>query len=393
MLRLSILALGLVGAISESPPADAQALAGTEPPTAAHNPLTGEAPIKSEFVLSKMLQPSWGKGEIAPSAAPDVVGAFRFQCNAGQLLYDDPIVYPGQPGKSHLHQFYGNLHANFASTYKSLRTSGNSTCGGAVNRSGYWQPAMLDGKGNAVRPLYTTIYYKRRPSSDPVCSDRNNRAYQGKCVPLPNGLKFIFGYDMLTKSAPTGSFDWICVSHGEPVNNAVFPTLKNLADSGICGVGMEIWSRGHSPTCWNGKDLDSPNHRSHVSYAKRSLDTGQPRCDAEHPYVIADFQLSSAYKIMPGDDIRLWSLSSDAMAGKEAGASFHADFFMAWDPEAHAIWEGPDGCIERMLNCSGGDMGNGLQIIDAWARGDDGPHLVPLSSIPAIPMAAHSQSE
>ena len=26
----------------------------------------------------------------------------------GQLKADDPIVYPGQPGRSHLHQFFGN---------------------------------------------------------------------------------------------------------------------------------------------------------------------------------------------------------------------------------------------------------------------------------------------
>ena len=46
------------------------------------------------------------------SAAPDVVGAFRFVCTAGQVLKDDPIVYPGQPGASHIHQFYGNTSAN-----------------------------------------------------------------------------------------------------------------------------------------------------------------------------------------------------------------------------------------------------------------------------------------
>jgi hypothetical protein len=382
MFRRSILALGvLAGAFSQGPPAAAQAQSTPDP-------LTGETPIKSEFALSTMLQPSWGEGKIAPSAAPDVVGAFRFQCNPGQLLYDDPIVYPNQPGKSHLHQFYGNLDADAASTYRSLRTKGNSSCGGAVNRSGYWQPAMLDGKGSVVLPVFTSIYYKRRPRTDPVCHDRKHWAYQGICVPLPNGLKFIFGYDMLTKSAPTGSFDWICVKDGQPVGSA-FPTLKKLADAGHCQAGMEIWSRGHSPTCWNGKDLDSPNHRTHVAYAQRDMNSGQLRCGGKHPYVIADFQLSSAYKIMPGDDIRLWSLSSDAMVGKDAGASFHADFFMAWDPEAHAMWEGPDGCIERMLNCSGGDMGNGLQIIDAWARGDEGPRLVPLSSIPGHQMAAH----
>ena len=73
------------------------------------------------------------------SAAPDVVGAFRFVCSAGQVLNDDPIVYPGQPGKSHAHQFYGNTSANASSTYSSLRSNGQSTCMSPLNRSAYWK--------------------------------------------------------------------------------------------------------------------------------------------------------------------------------------------------------------------------------------------------------------
>jgi hypothetical protein len=111
-----------------------------------------------------------------PRKEPDPVGAFRFICQPGQLLYDDPIVYPGQPGKSHLHQFYGNTAANAYSTYESLRTSGDSTCVSTLNRSGYWMPAMLDGKGNVVRPNFVAIYYKRRPASDPKCIARERRS-------------------------------------------------------------------------------------------------------------------------------------------------------------------------------------------------------------------------
>ena len=49
-------------------------------------------------------------------------------CKPGQILRDDPIVYPGQAGASHLHQFWGNLGANANSNYQSLRTTGQSTC-------------------------------------------------------------------------------------------------------------------------------------------------------------------------------------------------------------------------------------------------------------------------
>ena len=156
---------------------------------------TEETVIPSNFDVTTTLQPSWGTGAIPASNSPDVVGAFRFICGAGQLSYDDPIVYPGQPGKSHLHQFYGNTAANANSTFASLRGSGDSTCnnmgnGTAANRSAYWMPAMLDGKGNVVQPDYTQTYYKRVPDNSPTC-------LKYKCAGIPNGLKFIFGYDMI----------------------------------------------------------------------------------------------------------------------------------------------------------------------------------------------------
>jgi hypothetical protein len=44
---------------------------------------------------------------IPPSSAHEPSGNFRFLCRASHLAADDPIVYPNQPGKSHLHHFFG----------------------------------------------------------------------------------------------------------------------------------------------------------------------------------------------------------------------------------------------------------------------------------------------
>src|SRR5438874_13513730 len=177
----------------------------------------GEQPIASNEDYNLALQPSWGSGDIPHSAAPDVLGAFRFICTAGQVLPDDPIVFPGQPGKSHLHQFYGNEDANAFSTFASLRSGGTSTCNRgphAANRSAYWMPAMLDGSGPVVKPAFVSIYYKRRPASDPKCRGFRALGGVGTCVGVPNGLKFIFGYDMLTGKWPTGNLWFDCQGPG-----------------------------------------------------------------------------------------------------------------------------------------------------------------------------------
>jgi hypothetical protein len=77
--------------------------------------------------------------------ASDGQGDFRTKCQPSHFAFDDPIVFPGQVGKSHLHVFFGNTLSSASSTAESLRTTGNSTCrGGTVNRSSYWVPAMVD---------------------------------------------------------------------------------------------------------------------------------------------------------------------------------------------------------------------------------------------------------
>ena len=68
---------------------------------------------------------------------PTDVGAFREPCNFSHMAFDDPIVFPGQPGAAHLHTFIGNDGTNALSTGDSLTGSGNSTCtGGTLNQIG-----------------------------------------------------------------------------------------------------------------------------------------------------------------------------------------------------------------------------------------------------------------
>ena len=363
-------ALNAYKAVRATETAPAPGAPAPAPPPA--NPLLGDLDIASNFVVDAELVTT----KIPGSAAPDVVGAFRFICNAGQLNYDDPIVYPGQPGKSHLHQYYGNLSADAHSTYKSLRVDGQSTCMSPVNRSAYWMPAMLDGAGSVVRPDYVAIYYKRRPKSDPKCSLRSGdpRA-QGNCVDLPNGLKFIFGYDMLTNKAPTGKLWFNCQGPGSKSGH--YGTLPQAAAN--CPAGAQLGAVIEAPGCWDGKNLDSANHRDHVSYGSYGS-RGHYRCPSTHPYVIPAFTLGAWYT--SDANARNWRFSSDEMFPKlPRGKTFHADFFMAWDPTVKQMWH--DNCIDMMLNCSGGVLGNGKQLKQfAGFRWTASPRLVPVPAQP-----------
>lgn len=356
-------------AVQSTPPAPAPT-PGSSPASnsSGTGAIRGLASIASNFDVASELVPVDGWGKIAESGVPDVVGAFRFICNPGQLASDDPIVYPGQPGRAHLHQFFGNTAADANSTYASLRTTGESTCNNRLNRSAYWMPAMMNGKGKVVRPDYISIYYKRRPISDPKCDPASgDPQVQGICVDLPRGLKYVFGADMANMSAPkTGSGHFNC--DGPGALSGHFPNIVEAAKG--CPIGARLGAIITAPDCWDGKNLDSPDHRSHVAYPSYGS-WGYLKCPTTHPYVIPTFTMGAWYTTdadldrsgtwSPGTPT--WHLSSDAMPGMPMmmpGSTFHADWFGAWDDNIMKMWT--ENCINKLLSCSGGDLGNGKQL-------------------------------
>lgn len=355
-------------------------------------PGQGAKVVTSNFDVSTTLTPSWGSGAIAPVFASDVVGAFRFICGLGQLSHDDPIVYPGQPGKSHGHQYYGNTGANANSTFASLRESGDSTCnnmqnGTAANRSAYWLPWMEDGKGNVVNGDYVQAYYKREPDNSGTCTLA--KANGGGCIGVPNGLKFIVGFDtVLGKPDPLGlKVHWQCVVADHPVAGTGGGDLT-LINAQNCPPGQAktyVEAAISSGKCWNGQ-LDSADHRSHFAKAIRNS-AGDVVCPKTHPWVIPVVTFSVFWRVDKGDDPGLWRSSSDHMfPNLPRGITWHADYFEAWDTLVKDMWV--QNCIGKKLNCSGGDLGNGKQLKGASrpiygnvSTSTNPIHLVPIASI------------
>ena len=69
------------------------------------------------------------------------------------------------------------------------------------------------------------------------------------------------------------------------------------------------------PDCWDGRRLDSRDHRSHMAYSSGL------RCPASHPVKVPSLRLTVAYPSRGGADLTL------ASGGFYSG---HADFFNAW---------------------------------------------------------------
>lgn len=273
-------------------------------------------------------------GEMPPAGE---IGAFRTVCDYSHMAYDDPIVFPGQPGRSHLHAFFGNTLLTGNSTNESINGSGNSTCrGGIANRSGYWVPSVIDMRTKAaIKPRIVNVYYKRG-----YLVSLN----QAIAAPPP-GLRMIAG-DPMNKTGPrehwARAWDHHCESRGMP-GTAEIPT---------CKVGDELIMTIVFPQCWDGKNLDAPDHRSHMAYADGV-------CPKSHPVAIAEITFNVHYPVRSGDDTSQWRLASDVYDGP-AGYSMHGDWWNGWDPAVAEQWT--EGCVRRNRDCGSHMLGDGREI-------------------------------
>jgi hypothetical protein len=296
-------------------------------------------------------------------------GAWRIMATAGQLLYDDPIFYPGQPGKSHLHQFFCNTGANAYSTYQSLRTTGGTTCGRSpFIRSAAWFPAMLDGVGNVVKPDYIKLYYKRNSVYDPMCQDITP-PHLGKCTPLPNGLRLVWGAHPGTGDTfPDGTVWFSCAPSDDgtvgtgTAGTGKYQSISEVAAAG-CPVGAQLVIAANSPSCWDGVNLDSADHRSHMAYATGVWTAPQlfPACPADHPYPVPNVELLVQFTV--DGNLATWHPSSDEMDPSwpniPHGKTMHADYAEGWSPLAKAKMEA---CLNGPYSASSGAFCDGTGI-------------------------------
>ena len=263
--------------------------------------------------------------------ASDGTGAFRTVCEYSHMLNDDPIVFPGQPGKAHLHAFFGNTEVDAYSTQAEIRNSGNSTCrGGIANRSSYWVPALIDAQGKPVKPIRMDVYYK----------SGYNGIRPDQIKPFPSGLRVIAG-SAKSSSAQTRAY-WGCHANyiGHPGSIPQCQTGDNLL------MAIEF------PQCWDGVNLDSADHVSHMAYPSNGA------CPSTHPVAIPAITFNVLY---PVRDVKGWRLSSDMYdATKPGGFSAHADWFEGWDPNVAETFV--KNCVNKAVDCHSHLLGDGRTI-------------------------------
>lgn len=266
-----------------------------------------------------------------PNPTSDGTGLFRTVCDFSHMNFDDAIVKPGETGTSHLHTYFGNTLSNGFSTAQTLQSSGDSTCrGGIGNRSSYWVPALVDGAGKPLVPEQLLMYYK---SGYSIPADQIRT--------FPEGLRVVAG-DAKSTSAQQHAY-WGC-HEGYIGHPATIPD---------CGVGNHVVMTVVLPQCWDGVNLDSADHKSHMAYPQGNS------CPSTHPVAIPEVTFNVLYK--QTGSVQDWRLVSDMYdASMPGGYSAHADWFAAWEPDMVEAFV--EECINPEVDCHAHLLGDGRMI-------------------------------
>jgi hypothetical protein len=176
---------------------------------------------------------------------------------------------------------------------------------------------MFRGNQPVIQTWHQTIYYKS--------GILDYRAVR----PFPPGLRYVVGSPTASqeefRTAPGAVEGWEC---GDSAHNWDFPAS--------CPAGTQLNIRYQAPSCWNGRDLDSPDHKSHMAYPVNGS------CPASHPNPVPMLEFKIAF---PAD-----GNTTDVRLASGRGYTWHYDFFNAWDvPTLAAL---VSHCINGGLQCN-----------------------------------------
>ncbi|MCC5951095.1 MAG: DUF1996 domain-containing protein [Acidimicrobiia bacterium] len=239
------------------------------------------------------------------------VPQFVVECGFSHRLPDDPIVHPRRPGVSHEHDFFGATATDAHSTGTSL-VIGDTTCADPADTAAYWVPSLLD-DGTPVEPIRVVAYYRAGPGVDPT-----------EVRSWPLGLAMLAGDPGAQGPQPLGIVAWHCGN-----------SERLSAEPPGCAERSPLALRLTFPDCWNGRDLDSDDHRGHVSYSADGA------CPPAHPTPIVQLIMEVQYPVH--DDPTSLSLSSGAMH------TAHGDVLNGWDPDG--LDRQVEQCLHRNLVC------------------------------------------
>ncbi|KAL7414958.1 hypothetical protein BDY24DRAFT_278794 [Mrakia frigida] len=262
----------------------------------------------------------------------------------------DPIVSPGAVAQ-HEHNIVGG--SKFGKDYSQADslTGRCTTAEVTLDKSNYWAPQLYYyepiKKTYQAIPSYTKTYYLQRPGS------KNEKIHA-----FPDGLKMIAGnpyrrtYDSSSFADQAVSF--VCLDY---YNSHTGDPEWEQTSAGFfkhnCPDGLR--TQVFFPACWDGVNLDSPNHSSHMAYPLDNPQGGN--CPSTHPVHLVSLFYEFVWSVgdFPFNAVGTptWVLAN----GDTTGLGFHGDFTNGWPT-------GDNNILQQAIDTCGDETGG---VVDECA--------------------------
>ncbi|MFI7018465.1 DUF1996 domain-containing protein [Streptomyces sp. NPDC050164] len=228
----------------------------------------GNGPVAADFAPITSVQPDAGSPRQGSKASR---GSFVTDCGVnenGLFNSDNIIAAPGVTnGAHHFHDYIGNRANNAFASDQDLANA-ETSCVDQGDKSSYYWPVLrlqngtqeqdanspgggIEGNaGEIVTPKQVTLTFVGNP--------------RGEVTAMPRLLRIITGDAKSFVNGPANAnASWSCTGFEDRQLKDKYP---------LCPQGSDVVRTFKFQSCWDGRNIDSANHRTHVAFTDAAGD-------------------------------------------------------------------------------------------------------------------------